>query len=345
MKALDAWRDSIGLTFECETAEGLAAPVSGRPLQTRPGAEIPTGSIAGVDKPVSRIILGTMSHVVGTLPKTFAMLDHYYELGGRTLDTAWVYGTEEQVGQWIAARDVRDEIVLIAKGAGTIEATPELVSEQLLDSLDRFGTDYVDLWLMHRDNPAVPVGEFVDVLNEHRQAGRIRALGGSNWSVERLQAANAYAAANGLTPFAASSPNFSLAAWNEPMWADCIAAVDRASRNWYEETRMPLLAWSSQANGFFAGHFRRKQASDPALANIVRVWFNDANFARLERVRELAARKGVGGIEIALAYVLCQPLNIFAMIGPQTFDEMETSLAALRLRLTPDEMAWLNLEA
>jgi aryl-alcohol dehydrogenase-like predicted oxidoreductase len=126
------------------------------------------------------------------------------------------------------------------------------------------------------------------------------------------------------------------------MWADCVAATDRASRDWYARTRLPLMAWSSQANGFFAGRFKGADPADPALAGIRRVWFNDGNFERLRRVDELAARKGVGGAEIALAYVLAQPLEMYAMIGPQTIAEMHASFDALRVSLTAAECAWLE---
>jgi aryl-alcohol dehydrogenase-like predicted oxidoreductase len=76
----------------------------------------------------------------------------------------------------------------------------------------------------------------------------------------------------------------------------------------------------------------------------VRVWYNEANFQRLERARELAGRKGCSTTQIALAYVLSLPLNVFALIGPQSIEETRTSLAALEVRLTPQELRWLNLE-
>lgn len=341
-KALDQWRHGIGLTFPCETAEGLTQTVSRQPLVVAAGDRIPAGRIEGVGKPVSRIIMGTMQHVLGDLAKTHAMLDRYVECGGNALDCAWVYGSEERVGTWLRNRGVRDDLVLIAKGAATVDATPELCSAHLLQSLERMGVDQFDVWMMHRDNPSVPVGEFVDVLNDHLTAGRITAFGGSNWSTARLAEANAWAAQHGKVGFAASSPHFSLAHWNEPMWPDCIAAVDAASRAWYQRTQMPLLAWSSQANGFFAGRFQPTDADHPKLREIVRVWFNEGNWQRLERVGELSANLGVTGIQIALAYVLCQPMNTFALVGPESLAELRGSLAALALQLSEDQLAWLD---
>src|SRR5204862_1593629 len=131
-----------------------------------------------------------------------AMLDNFYEMGGTCLDTAWVYGgigrTERMVGQWIRSRGVRDDIVLIAKGAGSAECTPDFVRQQFLESLDRLDLPQVDLYMMHRDNPYVPVGEFVELLNEQVRKGRCKAFGGSNWTPKRLQEANDYAKSKGL---------------------------------------------------------------------------------------------------------------------------------------------------
>jgi aryl-alcohol dehydrogenase-like predicted oxidoreductase len=278
------------------------------------------------------------------LPYTCAMLDHFFELGGNCIDTAYVYSTERTIGEWIKLRGIREEIVLIGKGAHTPECYPEALTRQLFETLDHLQTDYLDLYLMHRDNLDVPVGEFVECLNEHQRAGRIRAFGGSNWSIERLQAANEYALAHGLTPFAASSPNLALAVWNEPMWEGCVAASDATSRAWYEQTQMPLFAWSSQASGLFTGRYKPDERHDPRMADVVRTWFNEDNFRRLERAKELARQKGVTSTEIALAYVLCLPLNVFALIGPRTIEETRVSVGALGVALSPQELRWLNLE-
>jgi len=345
MATLDQWRQEIRLRFDSETPEQLRVPVSGRPLKRRRDVAMRYGRVAGVEKHISRIVMGTMVYAKDRLPLACAMLDHYYEMGGNCLDTAYVYGTEVTVGQWLALRGLREEMVIIGKGAHTPECTPEGLTKQLHQTLERLQTGYLDIYLMHRDNPEVPVGEFVDCLNEHWQAGRIRSFGGSNWTIERIEMANAYARDHGLVGFAASSPNFALAVWNEPMWAGCVAASDPASRSWYEKTQMPLFAWSSQASGFFTGRFSAQDSDNPAYASVVRTWFNEENFRRLERVRELAKRKGVSTTQIALAYVLCQPMNIFALVGPRSIDETRTSLEALDVSLTPEELRWLNLEA
>ncbi len=305
------------------------------------------GTIAGVERPVSRLIMGSVMFSTRDIPYTCGMLDHFVALGGNAVDTAHVYGRgdcERAVGAWLAQRGNRAEVVIVGKGAHHDQSgprvTPAHITADLLESLERLGTDYIDLYLLHRDDPSRPVGEIVECLNEHHAAGRIRAFGGSNWTTARLDAANAYAQAHGLVPFSASSPNFSLAVMNEPPWAGCLSASVEG-RDWYVARQFPLLAWSSQAQGFFSGRFAPHDRSNDEM---VRVWYNDANFQRLERAGELARRRGVATTAIALAYVLCQPFPTFPLIGPQTTEEMDSSAAALGIELTPDELRWLNLE-
>jgi len=307
------------------------------------------GNVEGVDKKISRVVMGSMIAHTDRLPFTFEMFDDFFERGGNCIDTGHIYAggaSEKAVGAWIKARNVEDDIALIAKGAHTPNCNPEGLTSQLHESLERLQLDTVDIYMMHRDNPEIPVGEFVECLNEHKNAGRIRTFGGSNWSRERLQQANEYAAQKGLTGFSSSSVNFSLAQWNEPMWDGCIAGSDSESKAWYQETKLPLFAWSSQASGFFTGRFspqdRAEAMQNPQIFEVARVWFNDDNFARLKRVQKLATEKGVGTTQIALAYVLRQTLNIFALIGPQTIEETRTSLIALGVALSPKEVRWLD---
>jgi aryl-alcohol dehydrogenase-like predicted oxidoreductase len=276
------------------------------------------------------------------------LLDSFVEQGGNCIDTAWVYGkgaAEKAVGAWIEDRGVREQIVLIGKGAATVRCTPEKVTAQLAESLERLRTSYLDLYLIHRDNVDVSVGEFVECLNEQHRAGRIHAFGGSNWTTKRIEEANAYAASRGLTGFAASSPNFSLAVWNEPRWIDCLSASDRVSREWYRRANIALFAWSSQAAGFFAGHYSETDLESPGTKEMAKVWFNESNFQRLRRARELAGRKGVTPNQVALAYVLCESPTTFALIGPERVEELRESVAALELELSESERRWLNLES
>jgi len=344
MLTLDTWRQEIGLVFDSERPPALTLPTSGRPLARRPDHRMRYGQVTGIDKPISRLVMGSMVFKPGTLPLARALLDHFVGLGGTAIDTAHAYNCEQTVGQWLKLSGMREQLVIIGKGMRNPGDGPETLTRQLLETLDKLQTDYVDLYLMHADDPAIPAGELVECLNEHLRAGRIHAYGGSNWSIARIEEANAYARAHGLVGFAASSPNLSLAVWNEPMWAGCISASDAESRAWYARTRLPLFAWSSQATGFFTGRYRPDDRDRPELASIVRTWFNEGNFARLDRVRELALARGVTPAQIALAWVLQQPLEVFALIGPQTIDELNEAVPALYVQLSPEELQWLNLE-
>lgn len=305
------------------------------------------GKVSGVGCPVSRFVLGSAGMTTDDRDGAFELLDRYVELGGNAVDTAHIYGvegsSEQVVGEWLTQRDVHSDVVVIVKGACTTSATPELVSRELSESLERLQVESADIYMMHRDNPAVPSGDFVEVLNEELRHGRVQAIGGSNWLPRRIDEANTYAEEHGLVGFAASSPNFSLAHWNEATWANCYTASDDSTRRWYESRDVALFAWSSQAGGFFTGRFAPEHAYDPDLAEIVRVWFSDDNFDRLSRAERLAEGKGRTANQIALAYVISQRFNAFALIGPRTPDEVRSSMDAADLRLSEKECAWLDL--
>lgn len=343
MRVLDEWRIAIGMIYDIEQPTAAYPTIDNRPLARRANAKMIYGEIEGVGKPVARLIQGaTLAGGRHQLPHASILFDEYFRNGGNCFDTAYIYGNSDRIlGQWIANRGIRDQVVVLAKGAHTPHCYPEAITQQLMETLERMQTDYVDLYIMHRDNPEVPVGEFVDVLNEHRNAGRVRAFGGSNWSIERVQAANDYAKAKGLHGFSAVSNNFSLARMVAAPWDGCLSSTDEASRQWFTKTQMPLLAWSSLAKGFFVYADPNNQSNQM----LVNCWYCEDNFERLRRARELAAKKGVEAVQIALAYVLHQPFPVFPLIGPERLHELMVSLDALDIELTPEEVKWLNLEA
>ena len=343
MRALDRWREAIGLVYDAERPSAQRRPVNGRPLLAPDRPTIPRGEIAGVGKPVSRLVLGVDNQ--RTMPHAAVMFDDFFERGGTCYDTAHVYANgqcERLLGRWVQNRGVREQVVILDKGAHTPFDRPEWVAPQIETSLERLRTDYVDLYMLHRDNPAVPVGEFVDVLDEQFRLGRFRAYGLSNWSISRVEEAIAWAAAHGRAAPAAISNNFSLARMVQPVWGGCVSSSDPDSRDWLNRTQLPIMPWSSQARGFFTERGDPHDHSDPEL---VRAWHSDDNFKRRERAISLAAERGVAPIVVALAWVLSQPFPTFPLIGPRTLAETRTSLPALDLVLTPVEVAWLNLES
>jgi len=345
MVTLDRWRAAAGVHYEAEKDDATEhrLPLSQKKLQPNRWAEIPAVTLKGLDKPVSRLVLGIdnqsrMAHLA-------AMADDFVERGGTTFDTAYIYGggrMETAFGHWMAHRGLRDQIVLTVKGAHTPDCTPEGMRQQFSESLDRLQTDHADIYMLHRDNPEVPVGEFMDVLHEWHEAGQVRLVGGSNWSMERLTEANAYAAAKGQVPMRVVSNNLSLARMVDPVWAGCVSCKGPEWRDWFLRHEASLFAWSSQARGYFAPNRLAGSVSDTEL---LRCWDAEDNRERLRRATELAVERKVRPLNVALAYVLRQPFPAFALIGPRTLEETRTALTGVDLSLTAEEMAWLDLES
>ena len=345
-RALDRWREQVGVRYSFEADDADLPTLTGRPLaagSVQVGPAMTYGTIPGVDKQVSRLVMGCDNQL--DLAHASAMFDAFVEIGGTTFDTAHIYAgglTEKLFGQWVRNRGVREDVVVITKGAHTPHCDPDSITRQLEISLERQGTDYADLYMMHRDNPEVPVGEFVDVMDEHLRAGRIRAYGGSNWTPERVDEANAYAKANGRTGFTILSNHFGLAEALDVPWAGCVHATDPASKSWLEERGIALLPWSSQARGFFTGRAHPEDLSD---AELVRCYYSADNFERLARAQELGRERGVPATAIALAFVLHQRFPTFALFGPRSIAEMRSSTLGLGVELSTQEMDWLDLKS
>ncbi len=313
------------------------------------------GHVPGIDKPISRLVQGSMMVSSRDLDTSFALLDGIFELGCNTYDMAHVYGggdVERTFGLWMRERGIRDELVLLTKGAHHNQdrnrVTPFDITADLHDSLARLQVDKVELYLLHRDDPGYPVGPIVEILNEHRAAGLIDAFGGSNWSYERIAEANAYANAHGLTPFTASSPQFSLAEMVEAPWAGCISIsgpAEVAGRQAYAESGLALFTWSSLAGGFFSGRYRRDNLDTLTEGQdrlVIRSYCSEANFDRLERAQQLADQKGLTLPQVALAYSQRHPLNLFSLVGCRTPEEFADNIVALETPLTEAEIVWLE---
>ncbi len=336
----DQWRAAIGQQYASERDDAIIPTATGRPLTRREDAPMTYGKVPGVDRQVSRLVMGVDNQQ--TLPHAAVVFDDFVERGGTTFDTAYIYGGgrgEKLLGQWMKSRGNRDDVVVIGKGAHTPYCDPESITRQLHESLERLQTDHVDLYFMHRDNEDIPVSEFVDVLDEHFKAGRIKAFGGSNWSTARFDEANAYAEANSKQPFTLLSNHLSLARAYDVPWAGCRHVADDESQKWLRERQVALFPWSSQARGFFTGRAKPEDTSDQEL---VRCFYSDENFRRLDRARELAAAKGVEPTAIALAWLLHQPYLVFPLIGPRHVSETRTSTPGLSVTLTDEEVAYLT---
>jgi predicted dehydrogenase/aryl-alcohol dehydrogenase-like predicted oxidoreductase len=338
-RVLDRWRAGAGLEYEIEKPARRKHTLSGRKLKA--GNTIARRSLPGLAKKLSVVALGFEDF--RTFSSGAILLDAFFEAGGNAFDTAFVYGagyTEKLFGDWHSSRGVREESVIIGKGAHTPLCYPDAVGKQLTKSLERLKTDYVDLYFMHRDNPDIPVGEFVDAMDAEVRAGRIRGIfGGSNWSRERVDEANAYAKLAGREGFGAISNNFALAEMQDVIWPGCVSSSDDDWKGWLEARQLPNFAWSSQGRGFFTDRAGRDKRDSEEL---VRVWYSERNFARRDRAVEMAKKLGKSPIHLALAYVLTQPFPVIPLIGPRTLQELDDSLEALDIRLSPEQVRWLE---
>lgn len=303
-------------------------------------------SIVGCEKPVSTLIKGSDFFLLHNYEDVKEHLDQFIEIGGNTIDTAHIYtdGESEQViGKYIAENNNREQLVILSKGGipniiGQSRLGKTAITEEIMCSLDRLQTSYLDLYALHRDDTQLAVGDILETMNEHVEAGRIRAFGASNWSTARMREANQYAKEHGLVGFSFNSPNLSLALPNEPFWLGCLEA-DYEMRSWHEETLLPALSWSPAARGFFSGRYKRNVLDD---ADMVRVFYSDANWERYDRAEQLAKQKSVTVVQIALAFVLKQAYPACAIIGAKNETELYSCNEALHIQLTQEEVRWLD---
>ena len=301
--------------------------------------------IPGLSFPVSNLVMGSDRFFLKDQEGTNERLDVYVEAGGNIVDTGRIYAggeSEQAIGNWLASRGVRDEFTVLTKGCHphgfTRRVSREALESDVSESLRALQTDRIDIFLMHRDNPQVPVGEIMDWLNDYVSAGSISVLGASNWTQARVQAANDYAGENGLRGFAVVSNYAGLAVTNEPMWWECLE-MDADYRNWLVEIGMPNFCWSSLSRGFFS---RKLDPDDPDHDDMVRAYGNDENRKRQQRASEFGRERNLNATQVACAYVLSQKYPSLAIVSPANLKELDQLIEASALALGDDEIDWLE---
>ncbi len=268
---------------------------------------------------MSRLVFGTYD-----VPEP-ALLDRFVARGGRALDVANVYrdgASSRAVGRWLRGGA---DVVLFAKGCHPPRCAPELVAAEIDTARSLLGVDRLDVFLLHRDDPSVPVAAWADALLSQVSAGTIGAFGVSNWTVERLWAL--WREVDG-GPLRACSNHFSLASMISPPWPGCLAFTADELRA-LSALDLSAITWSSLATGFFAG---RSVAS----------WDSDHNRERRSRARDLAGDLGTTPTAIALAYVLAQPPYVLPAVGTTSAAHLDDAFAATELTLTPEQLVWLE---
>ena len=317
--------------------------------------------VKGLDKQVSRMIYGCdwISAKDDESKKiAFDTLDDVCSVGCNAVDTGHIYcggESERVIGLWMEARGNREKFVVLTKGAhhnrDRRRVTPYDILSDIHDSLVRLRTAYIDIYVLHRDNPDVPVGPIVEVLNALRAEGKVRAFGGSNWTHRRISEANEYAYKKNLHPFTASSPNFGLADQVENPWGELNVGIGGSSQKeaqaWYlANPDVKIFAYSSLARGFFSGRIKPDTGADEAK-NILdepafKAYFHPVNLRKLARAEELAAKKGMTVAQIAAAYATSHPLKIFSLQAPRGISEMKQNAAAIDTELSAAELEFLE---
>lgn len=313
-------------------------------------------TIPYVDKKVSQIFYGTATADFIAGKEENDLLDAVYDMGINTFDLARNYGNaEKSFGLWLDRRQNRDDLVILSKGGhpapdGEKRLNEREIRKDLAVSTELLHTDYIDIYLLHRDDPEKEAGEFVEILNALHAEGRIGAFGGSNWTHRRLEEANEYAYKHSMVPFTVSSPNFGLADQVADPWGwGCVSISgpeNEEARKWYRRENMPIIAYSSLAHGFFSGKLKSSDAAreseilDPVA---IRGYSSRENYERLRRCEELARKKDAAVPQIAMAWLLSQDLNTFAVVASLKRERMEQNIAALDISLTEEERNYLDL--
>jgi aryl-alcohol dehydrogenase-like predicted oxidoreductase len=294
-------------------------------------------NVPGTKLSVSALVFGTADWGSVTSAPTEKLYTMFREAGGNAFDTAHCYAfwrdalgaSERALGALVREHDRRSDVVLISKGGHPSDPPryarpdkhlgPDVIASDVRESLERLQTDYIDLYFLHRDDPRAPVGEVMDALAPELASGRIRNVGVSHWATARIEAANKYAKAHGIPPFVAAQPGWSLA---HP-------SLSRDDRAFYEHSGLAVFAFSPTARGYFAG--ATVESHD-----------NPTSRGRLERARELGRELGATPGQIALAWLMGQPLSVFPILGTLDPEHLADALGSARLALTAEQVRWLE---
>ncbi|MER6070573.1 aldo/keto reductase [Streptomyces sp. NPDC001817] len=278
---------------------------------------------------------------------SFAVLDAYTEAGGNFIDTAdsysaWIQGhkggeSETIIGKWVKARGNRDRVVIATKvsqhpefqglSAANIKAAADA-------SLRRLDTDHIDLYYTHFDKPEIPVEEIIGALDELVKAGKVRQIGASNISPERLQASLDFSDREGLARYVALQPHYNL-----------------VSRDTYEGPLQDLVAkeglsavsYFSLASGFLTGKYRPGTKVDSARASRVQEYAESERGQKvLAALDEVAAAHDAPVARVALAWLAAQPTITAPIASARTVDQLPALLDVVGLKLTPEEVQKLT---
>lgn len=277
---------------------------------------------------------------------SFAILDRFYEHGGRMVDTAqgysvWVPGhvggeSETVIGKWLASRGVRAEMRIATK-TGMFgkpgDLAPGKVAGELEKSLERLQTDYVDLYYAHRDETGTPIDEVAEGFDALVRKVLVREIGASNYNAERLAAVHDIATTRGLTPFTVLQNEFNLVErkeYPEELQRLCV------------ERDIAMFPWFGLAAGFLTGKYRTREdlAKHNRGSSIER--FFDHGLTVLPTLDAVAAETGASLGAVALAWLMRQPGIAAPIASASKPEQLDVQFEALELELSEDQLARLT---
>ncbi len=302
---------------------------------------------------VSRICLGTMTY--GTpewrdwvLPEEDSrpFIRRALELGINFIDTADMYSlgvSEEVLGRALRDFAKRDEVIVATKVFFPMGDKPNqsgLSRKHILDSIDaslqRLGTDYVDLYQIHRWDPETPVEETLEALHDVVKAGKARYIGASSMYAWQFAKMLYTADLHGWTRFVAMQNHYNLI-YREEEREMIPLCIDQG---------VGIIPWSPMARGFLAGNRTRDKGGKTTRSQVDDyahdMYYQDADFDIVDRVVELAERRGNSPAQIALAWMLHKPGITSPIIGASKMPHLEEAVAALEIDLSEEEITFLE---
>ncbi len=295
---------------------------------------------------VSKIAIGSSMNMQKlTYEEKAKLYDQFFEAGGNTFDTARAYdGAEQLLGKWMKENQNRHNVIVSTKGGHPSKDAPDRsrlsldeLSKDIDQSLKALATDYIDIFWVHKDDESYPASEVVESVNKIIQQGKIRFIGCSNWKPERIEEANTYARENGLVGFMASQIQWSFAKTSQKDFDkyQSLVMTDEIYK-WHQKNRMPVFAYSSQAQGFFSK--AEKDGIDSISDEMRNAYASSVNLERLNRVKAFSKERNVEVAVPVLGYLLNNSVPCVAVIGARSEKMLEQSLKAVDFIMTQEEI-------
>jgi aryl-alcohol dehydrogenase-like predicted oxidoreductase len=277
--------------------------------------------------------------------QSFAVLDAFYEGGGRMIDSAegyssWVPGnkggeSETIIGAWMESRGVRADMRIGTKtgmGGPAGALAPQKVARALEASLERLRTDYVDLYYAHRDEPQTPIDEVVEGLDALVRTGKVRSLGASNFTPDRLAQSLDVAAKKGCAAYSVLQPGYNLVWRGEfPLELHRLAA-DRG---------LAVLPYYALASGFLTGKYRSPDDLT-GMRGGAASQFAENGWKALPVLDAVAGETGASPGAVALAWLNAQPAIHAPVASGTSVQQVRELCAAAALELSPDQLRRLT---